>query len=60
MERALASRREVRRCLEAVVEAAVAMRVTRRADRGQLEEQVDHKALLALAGLLHGWEPEPS
>ncbi len=57
MERAMLARPEIRRCLEAVVEATLAARAARRADEARLAEQVDRQVLLALAGLLHGWKP---
>jgi hypothetical protein len=60
LERALTSRPEIRRCLEAVVEASLATRAAQRADRNQATEQMNQQILEALAGLLHGWEPGTS
>jgi hypothetical protein len=59
LERALSSRPEVRRCLEAVVETALATRAAKHSDQHQLKDRVEQDVLVLLAGLLHSWDPGP-
>ena len=55
LEKAAGAAPERRRWLETVVEAALAARALR---RGGDAEGADQQLLLAVAGLLHRWEPD--
>jgi hypothetical protein len=59
VERALGSPPRIGRCLLAVVEATLATQAAGAgADRARLREQLDQRVLVALAGVLHGWDPD--
>jgi hypothetical protein len=58
VERALSSPPTIGRCLLAVVEATLATKAAEAGDRSRLEEQLDQRVLVALAGVLHGWDPD--
>jgi hypothetical protein len=61
VERGLSSPPRIGRCLLAVVEATLATQAAAAgADRARLREQLDQRVLLALASVLHDWEPEAS
>ena len=57
LERAARSPPEIRRCLVAVVEAAVASRAAEREDHRHRKRQLEESVLAVLASLLHRWEP---
>ena len=59
VERALRSPPRIGRCLLAVVEATLATQAASAGgDRARLREQLDQRVLVALAGVLHGWNPD--
>lgn len=61
VERALSSPPRIGRCLLAVVEATLATKAAGAgADRHRMREQLDQRVLVALAGVLHDWNPETS
>jgi hypothetical protein len=57
LQRARESRPEVRRWLETVVEAALATRAMKGRANEEAVDEADRRVLLAVAGLLHRWEP---
>jgi hypothetical protein len=58
VERAMSSPPTIGRCLLAVVEATLATQAADAGDQARLREQLDERVLGALAGVLHGWDPE--
>ena len=50
---------EVRRCLIAFVEAAVASRAAEETGQVDLKDRMEQSVLAVLASLLHRWEPSP-
>ena len=57
VERGLSTRGPMGACLLAVAEASIAMRGESVRDQDAARERLDDRMLVALAGVLHGWEP---
>lgn len=57
VERGLATQGPLGACLLAVAEASVAMRGSDARGQEAAQERLDDRMLVALAGVLHAWEP---